>query len=92
MAKITPKSKKQNKALVSPFNNYWDRTNYIIFGVGIGIIIIGFILMAQDPWDNSLSLSLSPVVLLIAYLIVFPFSILYRKKRNSSINNVSSKN
>ena len=92
MARTKPKSKKQYKTLISPFKNYWDKNNYIIFGIGIGIIILGFILMAQDPWDNPISLSFSPVILLFAYLIVFPFSILYRKKRNSSTNNVSSKN
>ena len=90
MAKVKPKSKKFNKVQSSPFKNYWDKNNYIIFGVGIGIVILGFFLMAQDPWDNPLSLSVSPVVLLFAYLIVFPFSILYKKKKTSTVNNVSS--
>ena len=91
MAKIKPKSKKSVKKITSPFKNYWNKSNYILFGIGIGIIIIGFLLMAQGPWDNPLSLSISPVVLLIAYLIVFPLSILYKKK-SSSVDNVSSEN
>ena len=89
MAKVKPKSKKSTKKLSSPFKNYWNKNNYIIFGLGIGIIIIGFLLMAQSPWDNPLSLSISPVVLLVAYIIVFPLSILYKKK-SSSAGNVSS--
>lgn len=91
MAKIKPKSKKSAKKITSPFKNYWNKNNYILFGIGIGIIIIGFLLMAQGPWDNPLSLSISPVVLLIAYVIVFPLSILYKKK-SSSVNNVPSEN
>ena len=35
MAKIKAKSKKQNKTNISPFKDYWDRTNYIIFGARI---------------------------------------------------------
>lgn len=80
MAKL--KSKK-NPIRVSPFKNYWTRTNYILLIIGITVIIVGFILMAQSPWDNTLSLSVSPIVLIIAYLIILPFSILYNKKRKT---------
>jgi Protein of unknown function (DUF3098) len=90
MSKIKQKIKKQKKDLSSPFKNYWDKSNYILLGIGMGIIVLGFILMAQDPWDNPLSLSVSPLVLLFAYLIVFPLSILYKKKKSSTVNNVSS--
>ena len=88
MAKV--KARAKNKIL-SPFNNYWERSNYIIFGVGVGIIILGFLLMAQSPWDNPVSLSISPIVLLIAYLIIFPLSILYKKKNSVETADVPSK-
>jgi len=90
MAKLKPKSKKSIKNVSSPFKNYWDKNNYILFGLGIGIIIIGFLLMSQGPWDNPLSLSVSPIVLLVAYIIIFPLSILYKKKKTSSASDVSS--
>ena len=89
MAKV--RSKKQSKVLSSPFKNYWTRNNYIIFAIGLGIILIGFVLMNQAPWNNTLSLSVSPIVLLVAYLIVIPFSILYKKNKNVVEENVSSK-
>ena len=92
MAKVKPNYKKQNKIQPSPFNNYWDKNNYLIFGLGFGIIIIGFLLMAQEPWDNPISLSVSPLVLLFAYLIVIPLSILYKKKKKPVASDVSSKN
>jgi hypothetical protein len=92
MSKVKPKSKKQAKIIKSPFNNYWNKNNYVILGFGIGIIILGFILMAQSPWDNPLSLSYSPIILLIAYLIVFPLSILYKSKKNKMDNDVSREN
>ena len=89
MAKLKPKKNIKN---VSPFKNYWNQYNYILLGLGIGIIILGFILMAQTPWDNALSLSISPIVLLIAYIVIFPLSILFKKKKSSSVNNAPSKN
>lgn len=92
MSKVKPRSKKQIKLAESPFNNYWNKNNYILFGSGIGIILLGFFLMAQGPWDNPLSLTVSPLVLLFAYLIVFPLSILYKRKKTSSAENVSSEN
>jgi len=90
MAKVKTKTKKQNVRIVSPFNNYWSRENYILFGVGMAIVIIGFLLMAQGPWDNPLSLTVSPLVLLVAYLVVFPLSILYKKRKTTLSEDVSS--
>lgn len=91
MSKVRSKSKKQVQSVTSPFKNYWNKNNYLLLGIGIGIIIIGFILMAQSPWDNPLSLSVSPIVLLLAYIVIFPLSILYKKKKNSLGSDVSSK-
>ncbi|MCP5064696.1 MAG: DUF3098 domain-containing protein [Ignavibacteriae bacterium] len=90
MAKVNAKSKKQSAKVVSPFKNYWLRENYILFGVGMAIVIIGFLLMAQGPWDNPLSLTVSPLVLLVAYLVVFPLSILYKKRKPTLSEDVSS--
>ena len=89
MAKV--KKKKQNK-IISPFKNYWSSSNYTILSIGIVVVIIGFILMSQGPWDNPISLTLSPIVLLIAYIVIFPLSILYKKKKSSPLDNVSSEN
>lgn len=85
------KLKKQSKVVNSPFKNYWTKNNYILLLIGLGIILIGFVLMNQAPWDNVISLSVSPIVLLIAYLIVIPFSILYKKNKTVAEDNVSSK-
>lgn len=92
MSKVKTRSKKHLKKEESPFNNYWNKNNYLLFGAGIVIIILGFFFMAQDPWDSTLSLSVSPLVLLFAYLIIFPLSILYSRKKTSAVKNVSSEN
>ncbi len=87
MAKqVKRKSRTAKAKSVSPFKNYWNKPNYIILGVGLAILIIGFYLMTFGPWDNPVSLTLSPLVLLIAYLIIFPLAILYKKKKDSGSN------
>ncbi|MCF7811855.1 DUF3098 domain-containing protein [bacterium] len=55
------------------------KPNLILFLVGVAILIIGFLLMSIGPWDNPLSRSVAPIVLLVGYLIVFPAAIFYRK-------------
>lgn len=67
----------------SPFKFYWTKLNYILFGLGFVVLILGYFLLSTDPWDGFTSLSLSPIILLIAYLVIFPLSILFiRKKKN----------
>jgi len=85
MAKRIQK-KKKTKFLKgeSPFKNYWTKENYYILFGGLALIIIGFFLMAQGPYDNPLSLSVSPVILVIAYIIVIPLSIMYRSKKQKA--------
>jgi membrane protein YdbS with pleckstrin-like domain len=72
--------KSVKKVLVSPFNIYWEKTNYLLFGVGIVIIIIGFYFMSLGNWDSTTSLVISPILLFVGYVIVFPAAVLYRKK------------
>lgn len=91
MAKVKKKHRKPIKKQVeSPFKNYWQKTNYTLLGAGLGVLILGFFLMSFGPWDNPISLTLSPLVLLIAYLVIFPLSILYKKKNNKSENNTDA--
>ncbi len=81
------KLKSAKKIVQSPFKNYWSKDNYIILILGLVILIIGYFLLSQPPWDNPLSLTLAPIVLLIAYLAIIPFSIIYRKKTNNNNDN-----
>ncbi len=54
------------------------RTNYVIIGFGILMLVVGFIIMAipEDP-DAFISRTLAPIVLVIAFLVVIPYGILY---------------
>ena len=89
MAKARKRTRGQRKVIISPFKNYWTKENLYILILGFVILIVGFILMDQGPWDNPISRTASPIVLLIGYLVVFPFAILYRKNKKDNQDNVS---
>ncbi|MCF7825146.1 MAG: DUF3098 domain-containing protein [Candidatus Marinimicrobia bacterium] len=54
--------------------------NYILFLAGLLVIILGYVLMGTGELNSVQALSVSPVVLLIGYLVIIPLAILYRKK------------
>ena len=58
-----------------------SRTNYILFGIGILLIILGYFIMAKGEVYSFQSLSVAPLTLLFGYLVVIPASILYKKKK-----------
>ncbi len=57
------------------------RKNIQIFLLGLGLIILGYILMAQPPADGFLSLHLAPTILIIAYLAIIPLAIMAKDKK-----------
>ena len=60
--------------------------NYLIGLVGIIVIIIGYIFLAQPPVDSHWSLTVAPILLVIAYCIILPIAIMYRAKSKDSTN------
>jgi membrane protein YdbS with pleckstrin-like domain len=89
MAKIDKKKfqKATKKIFTSPFSIYWGSINYYILIAGCILAIIGFYLMSVKPFDSSASVVFSPIILMIAYVIIIPFAILYKKKTDNSENN-----
>ena len=73
--KAKQKTKKKTRQAI-PFG----RENYIIFLIGILVIVLGYIFLAQGPADSFWSLTLAPILLVISYCIIIPISIIYRKK------------
>ncbi|MFA3782754.1 hypothetical protein ABRY23_06760 [Melioribacteraceae bacterium 4301-Me] len=95
MAKVKQRQKeiRNKKKKLSPFNDYWTKANYLILSIGFLLLLLGYFLMAQGPWDSFLSVSVSPIILLIAYIVIIPIAILYRKKnKENKQSNVPSQN
>ena len=81
--KIRHRDRKKAKATI-PFT----RENYIIFFIGILVIILGYIFLAQGPADSFWSLTLAPILLVLSYCIIIPISILYRKQSQKEKDSV----
>ncbi len=78
--KVKRKKSHTTVKVASPFKIYWTKNNYYLLFLGIGVLIFGFYLMSVGNWDSTVSLYVSPFVLMIGYLLVIPSSILFRKK------------
>ena len=73
MAKPAASGKKVEAIIIGKRNIY-------LFLVGIISIVIAFILMAQPPVNGFLSRTLAPIILVIAYLVIIPISIMIKDK------------
>jgi hypothetical protein len=72
--KYRGKSARPGSAL--PFSSQ----NYLFFGIGLVLIVIGYIALSRGPWDSFWSLTLAPILLVLGYCVLVPVAILYRKK------------
>jgi membrane protein YdbS with pleckstrin-like domain len=70
------------KVFVSPFNIYWKKKNYLLLLIGFVLLFAGYYFMSINPWNSTPALYISPIILVIAYVIIFPASILYRGKES----------
>jgi hypothetical protein len=66
----------QNENIFQPLKV--GKKNIYLFLTGILLLIIGYVLMAQPPVYGFLSITLAPIILIIAYLVVFPAAILVK--------------
>ncbi len=58
-----------------------NKKNLLLVGLGILLLVIGFFCLAQGPAENPVSLTVAPIVLVIAYLVVIPVGILWGGKK-----------
>ncbi len=82
MAKVQKVVKEVKKTISSPFQEYWSQNNFILLGLSLLGLVIGYFLMTRGPWDSFLSLTVSPIVLTIVYLVIIPITILFTKSKN----------
>lgn len=68
----------KNQPQVQSFT--FGKRNLYLLALGVVTIIIGFVLMAQPPVNGFLSRTLAPIILVIAYLVIIPISILAKNK------------
>jgi hypothetical protein len=55
--------------------------NFKLLWVSIGLLVIGYILLAQGPIYNHLSWTIAPIVLVVVYCILLPWSIIAKDSK-----------
>lgn len=58
----------------------FNKTNYIIFIIGILFISFGYVIMANGTVNSFQSLTLAPIMLFLGYIIIIPAGLIYRGK------------
>lgn len=66
------------------------KENYVIIGLGIAVIVAGYLAMLEGSIEGFLPLVVSPILLVAGYCIIVPLGILYRKARPTSDESASS--
>lgn len=76
------KSRKERRKTI-----YFSLTtkNYQLLGIGILIIILGYISLSKGPANSFWSLTLAPILLVLGYCVIIPISIIYKERKTSKL-------
>lgn len=58
----------------------FSKQNFIILAIGFLLILIGYYLMAIGGVDSFEAVTLAPIILFVAYVIIIPYAILKKFK------------
>ena len=61
----------------------FGKINYMFFGIGLAVILFGYILMATGETESIQSIKISPIILIIGYCILIPMAILIKQKKKN---------
>lgn len=61
--------------------NLFSRKNIVLLIVSCILLVVGYVLLAQGPVDNPLSLSVAPFILVGCYCILIPAAIVLKGKK-----------
>ncbi len=81
-AKVPVKSRKVKK--IEHLHINLTNKNYMIIGLGILVIIIGYFFMSENSVDGFLPTVVAPILLIAGYGVIVPFGILYTDKSGAS--------
>lgn len=83
-AKTSIKSKKAQPAKSSRSKKEQafplEKENFIIIGIGIALLIIGYILMTENSVSGFMPTVAAPILLVLGYCVVIPYGILKKPR------------
>jgi hypothetical protein len=68
------------KAKIQFGNLPFTKINYQILAGAVICLVLGYIALAQDPWDGTMPLIVAPILLVTGYCVLIPLGILFKKK------------
>ena len=80
MAKPIRKREAQRRRTVREQALPLGKENFQIIGLGLVVILAGYLAVLTGSVEGFLPLVLSPILLVIGYCVIVPFGIIYRKK------------
>jgi hypothetical protein len=83
MAKVVKKKTQRQKGFKEG-SIPLTRENYTIIGIGIVVIVLGYLAMLEGSIEGFLPLVVSPILLVLGYCVIIPAGILYRKSTSTS--------
>ncbi|MCL4101810.1 hypothetical protein SAMN05720766_11456 [Fibrobacter sp. UWH9] len=57
------------------------KKNLVLIALGVILLAVGFICLATGPAENPISLTVAPLILCLAYLVIIPLGILLKGKK-----------
>jgi hypothetical protein len=55
------------------------KANFVIIGVGLVVILAGYLAMYNQPVEGFLPIVVAPILLVLGYCVIIPLGILYKK-------------
>ena len=82
---------KDSESTTALFESWsFSTVNYALFGIGLALIILGYIVMANGEVNSAQSLTVAPIILFIGYIIFIPAALIYRDKNLENEENPGS--
>lgn len=82
---MVQKQKSQRKIRGSASLPY-SSLNYLLFGVAVLTLLIGYWALAQPPVDGFLTMTVAPILLVLGYCVLIPLAIILTGKKNEPGN------
>jgi membrane protein CcdC involved in cytochrome C biogenesis len=87
MAKLKTQSKKKKK--IEVFQLSLSAFNYIVIGIGILFIIIGYVFLSENSVDGFMPTVVAPIILVLGYCVIIPLGILMNFGKKEKTENIT---
>ncbi len=86
MAKVVKRADQKKRTQLKDNTLPLGKENFYIIGLGVVVIIVGYLALARGPVEGFLPLVFAPVLLVLGYCVIIPLGILFKKSYLKSQN------